>query len=237
MTDGSGMYYEPSREGEMSARENLSVISNAAGFALMKSPSGIDMAYERSPVAERSRKGLQELRTRLRNVKPAHYRGIERCPLSEEPLAPLGWAGAVDNWDILEKQDKKARARLRDFLGPNHVCEYSPCCVVPMFEQAVELLSLVDSPSDYEIARLSKASSELAVTGNRFFGLDVADQESLADLAILLASLNQQTLFPDYQSAERFREYYRAQPWAETEDYPGEFCIIRVERAPVENSG
>jgi hypothetical protein len=36
-------------------------------------------------------------------------------------------------------------------------------------------------------------------------------------------------LFPDCASAERFRLFYLMQSWAETEDEPGEFSVIRVE--------
>ena len=109
------------------------------------------------------------------------------------------------------------------------------------------MMLLVDRPENYEIVRLS---------GDEFsegpmLGYDVGywgggnysilcdsvnwpmwhspDPEAYDLLLEHLASLNAHMLFADRAAAERFRSFCVTQTWAETEDPPSEFCVIRIE--------
>jgi hypothetical protein len=220
--------------------------SLTVGYALMKMPLVLNAAYELSPFAQRNRDEISQLRDKLTTVKPAAYRGIARCPLSEIPEPDPGWVGATPPIS-LETRDDKARRRFLEILGGHHTCDHYPCSLFPTLALAHELLLLVDHPEEYEVVRLSRDSSE----AGHLLGFDVGDWSggnysilcdsiiwprwhppvpvALSDLAHHIETLNDFMLFPDRASAERFRSFYLTQSWAETESEPGEFCVIRVE--------
>lgn len=236
----------------VSSVERFSVISADAGFALMKMPVLLNAAYERSPSAEGTREGLKALRAALKNVHPANYRGIDRCPLCEDPIPEPGWATDATHCGTLDQRDVGARIRMLDFVGTSNRDYYdSTRCVVPTLENAHELMTLVDSPSEYEIVRLSQSEPGEICAGDTDLGFDIgywgSDSYSIVcdsavwprwhgpygevfdELAKRLTELNSHALFPIYEAAERFRSWYRTQSWAEQEGEPGEFCIIKVE--------
>jgi len=212
----------------------------------MKMPRVLNAAYELSPFVRRNRDEILRLRETLTAVNPAAYRGIERCPLSEIPEPDPGWVEATPP-TMLTTGDDKARRRLLAILGADHTCDHYPCSLVPTLAQAHELLLLADHPEEYEVVRLSRDNPD----GGRLLGFDVGYWGGgnysilcdsviwpmwhppvpavLGDLAHHVESLNDFMLFPDRASAERFRSFYLTQSWAETEDEPGEFSVIRIE--------
>jgi len=54
------------------------------------------------------------------------------------------------------------------------------------------------------------------------------DPKDFQEVAGQLRSLNQHVLFDSQEHATQFLQYYKSRPWAESEDEPGEFCIIRL---------
>jgi hypothetical protein len=231
--------------------ERFSVISDSVGFALMKLPAALHAAYERSPSAQSTREGLNALRAAMSRVNPSAYRGIERCPLCEDPIPEPGWATDAAHRVALDQHDVGARIRMLEIVGPSAENDGKSRCIVPTIEYAKELIGLVDSPAEYEIVRLAKALPGSACFETTDLGFDVgywgSDSYSIicdsaiwpmwhgphgeifGELAKRLTSLNSHCLFPSYQDAERFRSWYLTQDWAEQEGLPGEFCIIKLE--------
>jgi hypothetical protein len=217
-------------------------------FALMKLPHGLNAAYERSPVVQQNLDEFRSLRGAFKMVDPGAYRGMERCPLSEVPEPDPGWIQATPP-ETLTNVDERARQRLLEILGPNHECEHYPCSLVPMLAQACELMRLVDRPEEYEIVRLSHGESsnapllgyDVGYWGGGNFSI-LCDSviwpvwhgpvpEAFDELAQHIECLNAHALFPDHESADRFRSFYVKQSWAETEAVTGEFSVIRIEAA------
>ena len=216
------------------------------GLSLMKMPRVLNEAYERSPGVQQNWHELKRFREIFKNIDPAAYRGIERCALAEIPQPAPGWVEATPP-NTLANVDQKARRRLLEILGADHQCVHYPCSVISTLAEAKELRLLVDRPEEYEIVRLSDAD----VDEGHMLGYDVGywgggDYSILCDsviwpvwhgpvpesfdhLARHVGCLNAQMLFPDHVSAERFRSFYIAQPWAETEAQAGEFSVIRIE--------
>lgn len=231
--------------------DDFSVISDSAGFALMKLPSALDAAYEKSPSAERTRQGLGMLRAALKNVRSSAYGGIDRCPLSEDLIPEPGWATDAAHCAALDQRDVGARIRILELVGSHEDYDKKARWVVPTLENAKEVMTLVDSPTEYEIVRLSQALPDAACAEISDLGFDIGywggDSYSIicdsavwprwhgpygevfSELAKRLTDLNSHCLFPSYQAADGFRSWYRTQDWAEQEGEPGEFCIIKVE--------
>jgi hypothetical protein len=70
----------------------FSVISPHAGFALMKFPELLNTTFERSPlIVERFPECPRASRRAFPNIDPRCYRGIDRCPLCEDPIPEHGW--------------------------------------------------------------------------------------------------------------------------------------------------
>lgn len=215
---------------------------NMLGFALMKLPQVLHRLYERSPLATQHRDQLRLLRETFNTVEPTAYRGIERWALSESLQPDPGWSQTEPR-----PADEKASDRLLEILGGDHECDHYPCSLIPTLTLAQELMRAVDHPEEYELVRLSRDVFD----GGPMLGFDVgywgggnysilcdsliwpmwhgAPSEAFHDLAQHIECLNTYMLFSDRHSAERFRSFYLTQSWAETEDAPGEFCIIRID--------
>jgi len=230
----------------------FSVISLHAGFALMKLPALLNASYERSPlIIECFPESPKALRRTFPNIDPIRYRGIDRCPLCEYPIPDPGWSATLE-YRALDDRDVAARVRMLDFVGRwNKDYFGSVRCVVPTFENASDLASLLERPSQYEIVRLSQSSPGEGCVEDKDLGFDIgywgSDSYSiicdsaiwprwhgpyddvLPELATRLAELNPNCLFQAHEGADRFRTWYRTQDWAEQEGEPGEFCIIKVE--------
>jgi len=231
---------------------DFSVISPHAGFALMKMPELLNAVYERSPlIIERFPESPKAMRSKFPNIDPTRYRGIDRCPLCENPIPDHGWR-ATPEGRALDERDVAARVRMLDFVGRwNEDYFGSVRCVVPTVENAREIASLLETPSQYEIVRLSQSSPGDVCDEDKDLGFDIgywgSDSYSiicdsaiwprwhgpyddvLPELATRLAELNPNCLFQTHEAADRFRSWYRTQEWAEQEGEPGEFCIIKGE--------
>jgi hypothetical protein len=215
------------------------------GFTLLKMPHALNVAYEQSPIVQRSRDEFLGLRDTFKHIDPAAYRGIERCALSEIPQPEPGWIQDVPP-NTLTTTDKRARRRLLEILG-DHECIHYPCSLIPTLSLAKELMLLVDRPEEYEIVRLAHdASEETSVLGYDVGYWGGGNYSILCDSVIWpmwhrpfpeafhhlvqhTIGLNRHVLFPDFESANRFRSFYVTQSWAEIEDPIGEFSVIRVD--------
>lgn len=215
-------------------------------------PALLNAAYERSPlITERFPESPKALRGTFPNMDPTRYRGVDRCPLCEDPIPDPGWSATPEH-RALDHHDIAARARMLDFVGRwNKDYFGSVRCVVPTVENARELASLLETPSQYEIVRLSQSSPGEVCVEDKDLGFDIGywgrDSYSiicdaaiwprwhgpyddiLPELATRLTELNSNCLFQAHEAADRFRSWYRTQDWAEQEGEPGEFYIIKVE--------
>jgi hypothetical protein len=226
-------------------------LTDSVGFALMRMPTALNVAYESSPLVARNAGAFAEMRRTLIGIQPGAYRGVERCALSESLEPYPGWAGQAEEIRRQTQIDRDACRRLVAILGPDHQCGHYPCHLVSTLADADALKLVVDCPADYEIVRLSTDDSD---GGGERLGYDCGywgggnysilcdsvlwpmwhppPPEVLGILAERVASLNAHMLFPDRKSALEFREYYRTQSWAETENDDEEFRIIAVETIP-----
>lgn len=210
--------------------------------------------YRTSELVQRNAVFVQQIRDAIPFVKPRNYRGISRKPLApwsaiDEDLFNRGEDTIVD----LNKE-QAARRRFLEINGENreewdHYVEgwdYNKSLILSL-DTAKELCVLLDKPQDYEIVQVSREHYD---TDFRPLGFDIGywggdnfslicdsvvmpqwhapDPSDLTDLSRTLSCLNQHVLFPTVRDAELFREYYLSRPWAETEDFPGEFCVIQV---------
>lgn len=209
-------------------------------------PRALNVAYEHSPLVQRKRDEWLGLRDTFKHVDPAAYRGIERCALSEIPQPEPGWIQAVPP-NARTRTDEKARRRLVEILGDHHECIHYPCSLIPTLSLAKDLMLLVERREEYEVVRLSHD----AINEASMLGYDVGYwgggnysilcdsviwpmwhsplPEAVHDLVQHTTSLNRHMLFPDFESAKRFRSFYLTQPWAEIEDPTGEFSVIRID--------
>src|SRR5262249_49775102 len=135
----------------------------------MRDPAGLNVSYKETLQSE-SNPWLQQLRAALPNLDPAKYRGIERCPLAEDPIVEPWLKGEPQRYRALEERDVAARLRFIDIVGPTQN-DWEPC-TVPTLAHARELLSLVDRPAECEIVRLEKAFPELRISQSHL-GFDV----------------------------------------------------------------
>ena len=212
----------------------------------MKKPHLLNAAYERSPIVQGNRNEFRRLREAFKDLDPAGYRGIARCALSESPEPDPGWVDVTQPNTSVD-DDGEARRRLVEILGPDHLCRHYPCSVVQSLAHAKELRLLTGHPFQYEVVCLSRTD----LSESPSLGFDVGywsggNYSILCDTVIwpmwhgpepaayvepsqYVGCLNHHMLFPDPGSAERFRSFYRTQPWAETEAEPDDFCVIGVE--------
>ncbi|HET7434622.1 MAG TPA: hypothetical protein VFN10_07925 [Thermoanaerobaculia bacterium] len=196
-----------------------------AGYLLVQRPDIVVATYDRSEFAIENRGLLDELRRALPFIEPASYRGLSRAPVDAEQLTSLRTAcnGAAPEGEI----------------GDDDVIE--------TLELASFLRGLMPYPDTLEVIYVE--SGEVTTThetlgydvgywtGDHFSLIaDVAvtplwhppSPDAFADVAEHLLALNEQVLFPDYAEASRYRSFYRAQDWAETEFDEDQFRIVRV---------
>jgi hypothetical protein len=123
--------------------------------------------------------------------------------------------------------------------------------LVPGLSHAREVLELISSPEKFEIVEVARFPSR---TNNISLGFDVGYWASgnfslICDCAIWplwhpppldvfeevapqLSCVNGNGLFPTAEAALAFRDFYRSQTWAETEDDgPGQLELIEVAKA------
>ena len=80
------------------------------GFALMKMPRALNVAYERSPLVQQNLEEFRRFREAFNKIDPAAYRGIERCALSEIPEPDPGWVQPTPPITLAGIDEKVRRA-------------------------------------------------------------------------------------------------------------------------------
>ena len=220
-------------------------------------------AFDSSPIALEHREYLLELRAIFPYLRPEQYRGIERNPLNPDmDHRDPGW-----EWSPVQESDEgaTARRRLAEILGvvegewnEETWLNVSPW-LVPERAAAQELLDMLRLREEHEIVHVARHPARSMVPS---IGFDVgywatenfsivcdsaiwpkwhpADSEALNELKRQLEPLNAYGLFPNAETAAAFREWYRSQAWAETEDEDetGRFELIEISlvesRGPVD---
>jgi hypothetical protein len=218
-------------------------MTQVTGFALLKSASSLVAAYETA--ASTDRRLYQDLCRAIRPLDPRSYRGIAREPLS--PL-PTNDPGLLLYFHIdLNDGTYAARQRFAEVVQDSAAGNDFDEDLLADLSTAREILALLPPELRYEAVRVSRHGFEI---GPETLGFDVgywggdhfsilADaavtptwhppQPPFQDLARQLRVLNKHFLFPTPEAAAGFGDWYRTQPWAETETRPHEFCVIRIE--------
>ncbi|GEM_PF-1482776 len=230
------------------------------GFAVMRRPMALAKAYDSSPVGLANRPFVNQLLALLPHVRPELYRGIGRYPLNADyDYVDPGWQWANRVRPIGEEQARRRLAQILDIEGTNVREEdwlIDGPWLVPDPDRAKELMDLLGNRDAYEVievacypSRTDAASLGFDVgywaSGNFSLICDTAvwplwhppSLQALEDLRLHLVHLNDNVLFPNLESALLFREWYRAQPWAEKEDEPDEFEVVEVAREEKTLSG
>jgi hypothetical protein len=224
------------------------------GFMLVRKPEKLIMAHEADFLRRGGQEYLRSLRSALDFIDPKNYRGIGREPLepwskTDEDLFRRGRKTLIDL-----RRDQTARRKFLDINGEDRedwdLYDYDGDYNQDLIQElsvAEELRLIVDSPEDFEIIEVARGNFG---TGYNFLGFDIGywggdhfslvcdssvmpcwhspDPRSFEDLGNHLRCMNEHLLFSKPKDAEKFREYYRSQPWAEGESPVGEFCVIQV---------
>lgn len=192
---------------------------------------------------------FERLCDKLKPLERTAYRGISRDPLTPLPSLDPEVLRQFEESGCDVKTEQAARRRFLEALGDNIPEDDFDYDLLPDYDAAQEVFSLLESPNEYEIIQVAR--EPFAADGN-CLGFDVGywggdhysivcdsavhpvwhppDPECIDDLARELQVLNESFLFSSAESAASFRSWYRTQHWAETEGYPDQFCIIRVDR-------
>ncbi len=211
------------------------------GYALMRYAAELEKAYRSSPFYERARDELDALRAGLGEMPFASYRGIGRYPFTEYPEPEPGWQWADTRPDETEPQ---ARALLARSLGADDDQTAYPRSFLAQASCAKEVHAALVRLEKYEIVELCVSPDH----PQNLLGFDVGywgggnfsilcdamiwplwhfpTAEAFGELARFARSLNPHALFPTSQAATCYLDWYRRQPWAETE--PSEFIVIAV---------
>ena len=197
---------------------------------------------------------LNEHRQALPEIDPSRYRGMDRTPLER-------WFDGLDELvgtNQIDERDIAARRFIRGRLGPDPTLTWRrighfDADLLPTTEVAFEVRSLAEQPSDWEVIAVTRQTADVTGTTLGFdvgyWGMDhcsfirdtaVAPEyrppppEDFCELQAQVKGLNDHLLFNTAHEAEAFRAWYRSKVWAEAEDCPDEFQILRIESvAPV----
>ncbi len=217
------------------------------GYMIALKPGRSLEQYAESYVAKQNPGPLRELREAFRMFDVKRYRGICRHPLLPYPSLEQKVIDAFEATGGDMKSDAEARRRFCEILGDP---PYDPNVdedLLASLGDAREVLSLTDDPARWEIVHLARGEMasggtplgyDVGYWGGDHFSL-IADTivipcwhppipDDFIELAEAMSELNAHLLFDSAARAGEFRTYYKSKPWAETEDYEGEFCIIRV---------
>jgi hypothetical protein len=177
------------------------------------------------------------------------YRGISRFPIQPLPSPNPEILRAFTESGCDVDTEYAARRRFLEILGEDIPDTDFDEALLPSFSAAQEIFALLEAPGEYEIVHVRR---EAFCNDADCLGFDVGywggDHYSIVcdsavrplwhppqpdcfdELACALATVNEHFLFRNPEDAAEFRAYYRTQPWAETETWPDEFCIIQLSR-------
>ena len=209
--------------------------SQHSGFALLRHPAPLVHAFA-AALPEQDRSFYSEFRKSLRPHDPCSYRGVSR-----EPLTPADSGHHDPRFEI------PARALFRQIVGQHEPSMDFSEDLLPTLALAEKVRSLLSDPTAYETVELRRPPLR---PDRRALGYDIGywsgdhfslicdsavmphwhgpDPASFPSVAVALRWVNEFFLFPTAATAEQYAEFYRSQPWAETEFEPGEFCVIQV---------
>jgi hypothetical protein len=226
------------------------------GFMLVHKPEKLVAANEADLIRRGGQEYLRTLRNTLNFIDPKKYRGISREPLEpwskiDEDLFKRGAKTLIDL-----PQDQSARRKFLELNGIDRYDRFlydyddkDDCNLDLILDLRVaeEIRRFADSPEGFEIIEVARGDFG---TEYNFLGFDIGywggdhfsiicdsaimpcwhnpDPESFGELSKQLCCLNENLLFSKPHDAENFRKYYRSQPWAESENPRGEFCIMQV---------
>ncbi len=235
---------ETSQAYTVNCRGNSADRNIMRAFALMRHARDLEAAYRsRSrPMWEPASSYLHAVRSALGAVPATSYRGIGRYPFTEYAEPDLGWSG--ERSQHIADPEPYARELLLRLLGPEDYETPYPRAFLALPQHAREVYSALAAPERYEIVELCKAPDrprdllgfDIGYWGGGNYSIlcdtaiwpewHPAPPDSIAALSEAMGQLNRNALFPNPEQAERFLEWYRQQPWAESE--PSEFSIIAV---------
>lgn len=215
----------------------------------MRRPIALAQAYAASPFARERGEYLTGLRAALPDLFPASYRGIGRYPLNaEHDYEDPGWQW---QWDDREPREQLATLAVAELLGVEEgrfpVDEWlvDRPWLLPDLSGARHVASLLENEATHEIVEVARYPSRTRAasmgfdvgywaSGNFSIICDTAvwpiwhplPLDAVRNLESLLRLLNHAGLFPDANSAERFRDAYRAQNGAEEDE--SDFEVVEV---------
>jgi len=206
----------------------------------MRTATALAEAYDSSPLRQAHLSDLADLRRILSHVRPASYRGIGRYPINADyDYDDPGW-----QWAKRERvaREELARLAVAEALGvegvgvPDEPWLIDGPWLLPDIDCALRVRSSLERPAEYELIEVALYRSRTNApslgfdvgywaSGNFSIVCDTAvwpiwhapPIEALGALRDPLGILNDAVLFPDVESAARFRDVYRAERWAEKE--------------------
>lgn len=219
------------------------------GFAFMRTSRSLARAYDRSPVARALASDLACLRAALPNVNPENYRGIGRYPLNADyNYNDPGWqwererTGLAEELGVLAVEEALG---MKPGVWPEDEWLIDKPWLLPDLPGAMHVRSFLEDAAAFDLIevalypfRTSRPSIGFDVGwwGSSNFSI-ICDAvvwpiwhpppaEAVPALVDALSDLNDAVLFADPRAAERYREVYRTQAWAE--DEPPPFDLIEV---------
>ena len=199
---------------------------------------------EESGSAQAYREFTGLLRAAVPAVAPDRYRGISRFVLERY------WDG--EKQLPVELPDLAARTMIFDRLGPDPSMEYGlesfDADLLPDLSFAQEVLAATEHAADWEIVHVFRDAHprsqrtlgfDAGYWGSSHFSLicdslvmsrwHPPDPDDFEELRARAMALNEHVLFDKADDARAFRAWYLSKPWSETESWPGQFEVIRVD--------
>src|SRR5438105_3936905 len=144
------------------------------GFGVMRTPGTLARAYDSSPIAQKNRIHLDQLRALLPHVKPERYRGVGRYPLNADyDYEDPGWQWANRDRQLGEEKARKHLAQILNVEGievPAEEWLIDGPWLVPDLKLTKQLIDLLGNRGAYEIIEVARYPSR---TDAASLGFDV----------------------------------------------------------------
>ncbi|MCE5184507.1 MAG: hypothetical protein LLF76_00075 [Planctomycetaceae bacterium] len=220
------------------------------GYFIVLKPEYVIERFEKREKVQKHFDEYQQFRKVYTSINPRNYRGISREVF--EPFIcfdkpNLRWYQEHDITDC-----GLARLRMGEIQKGLDNVQWAYFVTEKMLkslEDVRDILSYIEDTSFFEVIFIRR---DIFNFNANTLGFDIGyvedDQFSIiADLAVTpqwhpsdpaddteileyFENLNENVLFKDVSSAERFLNYYRTRPWAETEEPSGQFYPIQVDK-------
>lgn len=208
-----------------------------SGYLIVKKTEEILRLYKKS-IAERNvLEQYKKFRNAFSYFNPAKYLGISR-----DPMFGVSKELQSEFIGILEPEavDFLSHIQKRNLYDNDLIHDYN---------DAINTFKKIKNRQIFDIILVCKETFE---DNSNVLGFDIGYWEGdhfslIADTIVtptwhgppekdynelldkLKPLLNENLLFNTAQEAEEFKGYYKTKEWAETEDYPGEFCTIQIQ--------